>query len=275
MNKVDLKHLASYGEDFALWAAEQGALLRAGKLDRVDLENVAEEIESLGRSDRYQITSRMEVLLTHLLKWEFQPEGRTNSWKATIVEQRMRIANLLDDSPSLRPFPLEALRGAYVMGLNTGHYRNAPAGSGISLKVPLFNRAGPRRRLLARARAGMMRFFLAALLLSLASPAHADVSAGVALNISGDAEVKAVKYTCDGHDPIVVRYVNAAPNFLALVPVDDQTLVFATIIAGSGTKYVSGQYEWRTKGNDATLQDVTEGLDAAPVLTCSEEVDTP
>ena len=112
-------------------------------------------------------------------------------------------------------------------------------------------------------------------LLALTSPAYADVSVGVGLNISGDAEIKAVRYTCDGHDPFVVRYVNAGPNFLALIPIGDQTLVFATVIAGSGTKYVSGQYEWRTKGNDATLQDVTEGLDAAPVLTCSEEVDTP
>ena len=119
MNKIDLKHLASYEEDFALWAAEQAALVRAGKLDRVDLDNVAEEIESLGRSDKYQITSRLEVLIAHLLKWEFQPALRSNSWKATIIEQRMRVRRIIEDSPSLAPYPGETLAGAYIIGKNT------------------------------------------------------------------------------------------------------------------------------------------------------------
>lgn len=118
MNKVDLKKLTSIDDDFALWAAEQGALVRAAKFDRVDVENVAEELESLGRGDKYQIEHRMEVLLCHLLKWQFQPEKRTNSWRATIVEQRMRIARVIKDSPSLKTHPTEALRGSYILGLN-------------------------------------------------------------------------------------------------------------------------------------------------------------
>lgn len=118
MNKIDLKKLTSIDDDFALWAAEQGALLRAGKFDRVDLENVAEELEGLGRGDKYEIVHRLEVLLTHLLKWEYQPEKRSNSWRATILEQRYRIDNLLQDSPSLKPYPGEALRRAYILGLN-------------------------------------------------------------------------------------------------------------------------------------------------------------
>ena len=76
MNRIDLKTPVGYRDDFAQWSAEQAALIRAGKLDRVDLENVAEEIESLGRSEQYQIDSRMEVLLQHLLKWQFQPGVR-------------------------------------------------------------------------------------------------------------------------------------------------------------------------------------------------------
>jgi membrane-bound inhibitor of C-type lysozyme len=113
----------------------------------------------------------------------------------------------------------------------------------------------------------------------LATPALADVSITTGLSVIGDAEVKAVKYDCEHHDPIVVQYLNAAPNFLALVPIDTDggpdRLVFVNVLSGSGAKYVSGKYEWWTKGNDATLHDVTEGLDAAPVLNCSEEVDTP
>ena len=115
MNRIDLKTLTSMDEDFALWSAEQAALIRARKFDRVDLENVAEEIESLGRSDKYQIDHRMEVLLAHLLKWNFQPTKRSNSWKATLVEQRTRIARLIDESPSLRGRPGETLQGSYVI----------------------------------------------------------------------------------------------------------------------------------------------------------------
>src|SRR3954451_22460738 len=118
MNKIDLKHLASYEEDFALWAAEQAALLRAGKLDRVDIENVAEEIESLGRSDKYEIDSRLEILLQHLLKWHFQPEKRSNSWKASIREQRIKIARILKASPSLRDYPGQSLAGSFTIGLD-------------------------------------------------------------------------------------------------------------------------------------------------------------
>lgn len=113
MNKIELHRLASYDEDFALWSAEQADLIRAGRFDRVDLENVAEEIESLGRSDRHQIRSRLEVLMTHLLKWERQPEHRSRSWAATIRDQRNKIHRLLDDSPSLRPFPADSYEREY------------------------------------------------------------------------------------------------------------------------------------------------------------------
>ena len=113
MNKIDPKHLAGYDEDFALWSAEQADLLRAGKLDRIDLENVAEEIESLGRSDRREIVSRLTVVLVHLLKWQVQADGRTNSWAASIVENRDAIADILAASPSLRPYPATVLERAY------------------------------------------------------------------------------------------------------------------------------------------------------------------
>lgn len=116
-------------------------------------------------------------------------------------------------------------------------------------------------------------------LLACASPAAADVAFTTGLSVSGNAEIKVVKYDCEHHDPIVVQYLNAAPDFLALVPVDNDgataTLLFVNVVSGSGAKYVAAQYEWWTKGTDATLHDVTEGLDAAPVLACTEEVDTP
>ena len=117
MKKLDPLRLTPIDSDFALWAAEQAALLRAGQLDRVDLDKVAEEIGSVGNSERYEIDSRMEVVLQHLLKWQFQPEKRSNSWKATIREQRLRIARVIKRSPSLHPYPAENLDGSFVIGL--------------------------------------------------------------------------------------------------------------------------------------------------------------
>ena len=118
---------------------------------------------------------------------------------------------------------------------------------------------------------------IAAILASilLATPALADATIGVGLTVTGDSQIKTTKYDCTGHDPMVVQYLNAAPNFLALIPIEGQTLVFVNTISASGAKYESGQYVWWDKGSDATLSDVTEGLDAAPVLICTAENDTP
>ena len=113
MNKIDLKKYARYKDDVALWATEQAALIRAGKLDLVDLENVAEEIESLNRSIRSEIRSRLKVLLVHLLKYRFQPSMRTPSWRSTITLQRLELEETLDESPSLRRYPAEILARSY------------------------------------------------------------------------------------------------------------------------------------------------------------------
>ena len=91
-----------YGDDFFLWSRHQAALIRAGRFDLVDWANVAEEIESLGSSNLRQLGNRLDVLITHLLKWQFQPGNRSGSWSGTIRTQRGRILRLLKQSPSLR-----------------------------------------------------------------------------------------------------------------------------------------------------------------------------
>jgi Domain of unknown function DUF29 len=91
-----------YDTDFNQWIEEQVQLLRDRQLNNLDIENLIEEIESLGKSDKRQLKSRLEVLLHHLLKWQYQPTQRTGSWKGTIAEQRRRIRDLLLDSPSLK-----------------------------------------------------------------------------------------------------------------------------------------------------------------------------
>lgn len=113
MNKIDLKRLTSIDDDFALWAAEQAALLNSGRLDRVDIENIVGELEYLGGSQKSEIEKRLRVLLAQLLKWEFQHGQRSNSWRATLIEQRTEIAEVIRRSPSLKRYPANVVARAY------------------------------------------------------------------------------------------------------------------------------------------------------------------
>jgi len=102
-----------YDRDFYAWANEQAALLRAGLLSAADIEHIAEEIESMGRSEQQQLESRLTVLLLHLLKWRFQPNLRGNSWRLTVKEQRSRITRHLRKNPSLQAVLEETIADAY------------------------------------------------------------------------------------------------------------------------------------------------------------------
>ena len=102
-----------YDQDFYAWANTQAALLRAGKLEAADIENIAEEIESMGKSEKRELVNRLVVLLLHLLKWQFQPDQRGTSWTATIRIQRRDLAVHLDDNPSLKSKIPEAINRAY------------------------------------------------------------------------------------------------------------------------------------------------------------------
>ncbi len=91
-----------YERDFYAWANQQSDLLRAGKLSKADIEHIAEEIATMGRSEKRELESRLKVLLAHLLRWRFQPNLRSRSWDLTIREQRRMVASVLADNPSLR-----------------------------------------------------------------------------------------------------------------------------------------------------------------------------
>jgi hypothetical protein len=91
-----------YNTDYFAWLEEQMAHLRATRLDRLDAQNVADELESLLLSERRQLENRLETLILHLLKWDHQPDQRCNRWRVTVQRQRSRIRRLLRDSPSLR-----------------------------------------------------------------------------------------------------------------------------------------------------------------------------
>ncbi len=98
-----LEKSSLYDTDYVAWLEEQVAHVRAGRLQALDLENVAEELEGLAKYQRQELRSRLEVLILHLLKWDHQPEQRSNRWRASVAEQRRRIQDLLQESPSLKP----------------------------------------------------------------------------------------------------------------------------------------------------------------------------
>jgi hypothetical protein len=102
-----------YDTDFHAWAQEQAGLLRTGRLDQADIEHIAEEIESMGRSEKRELVSRLTVLLTHLLKWHFQPAFRGSSWRRIIERQRLHLDEHLAETPSLRPLLDDGVRTAY------------------------------------------------------------------------------------------------------------------------------------------------------------------
>ena len=102
-----------YERDFYAWANQQAALLRAGQMSDADIENIAEEIESMGRGEKRELISRLSVLLVYLLKWQFQPERRGKSWRITIEQQRDRLDDHLNDNPSLRSQRDIVIRAAY------------------------------------------------------------------------------------------------------------------------------------------------------------------
>jgi hypothetical protein len=102
-----------YESDFSAWTEEQGRLLKARRVTGLDWDNLAEEIETLGRSEKSEIRSRLIVLLLHLLKWQYQPTKRKSGWRASIMEARDGLSEQLGASPSLRSYPSQVLRKQY------------------------------------------------------------------------------------------------------------------------------------------------------------------
>ncbi len=137
---------ASYEQDFYAWSFEQARALRERRPQQLDWENLAEEIESLGRSDRNQVRSRLAVILIHLLKWRYQPKDRSPSWKATLNTQRRDLELVLADSPSLRrlvpvllaeTYPRARRDAADEMGLIPSAARKLPETSPFTVEQVL------------------------------------------------------------------------------------------------------------------------------------------
>lgn len=103
----------TYEEDFVRWLEHQAELLRQGRVHELDLENLAEEVEAIGRSERRAVGSELSIILIHLLKYQFQPSRRSRSWLDTLLEHRGRLAEEFRTSKSLRLYAETELGTVY------------------------------------------------------------------------------------------------------------------------------------------------------------------
>ena len=102
-----------YETDFYAWTRQQVQLLKAGQLNALDISNLIDEVDDMGGSIRNQLESRLEVLLMHLLKWQYQPTYRGRSWQLTIKEQRRKLERLIRNNPSLQHILDRTIADAY------------------------------------------------------------------------------------------------------------------------------------------------------------------
>ena len=120
----------TYETDVAAWADEQAMLLRSGNLTALDVEHLAEEMAAMSAKEKRELRSRLAVLLQHLLKWQFQPLRRSDSWTTTMFEHRLNISGILEDSPSLSGVLEARLDSAYGLAVH-----QAAKDTGISVHV--------------------------------------------------------------------------------------------------------------------------------------------
>ncbi|MDB9512019.1 DUF29 domain-containing protein [Kamptonema animale CS-326] len=128
VTKLEIDRQSLYEADYLKWIETTVEKLRSQDFSNIDWENLIEEIESMGRSERRSLESNLIIVIMHLLKWQFQPELRSRSWKSSIFEHRRRIRNALEDSPSLKP---------YLEDIFAKCYSNAVESASIETGLPL------------------------------------------------------------------------------------------------------------------------------------------
>jgi Domain of unknown function DUF29 len=109
--------MINYERDFYSWTQEQAELLKAGRFSERDIDNLIEEVESMGRSEKRELESLLTILLLHLLKWKYQEARRGRSWQLSIDEQRIQFCKTLDENPGLKTALDEITKYAYKLAV--------------------------------------------------------------------------------------------------------------------------------------------------------------
>ncbi len=104
---------SAYSADFDTWTGQTAQLLREGRWAEIDTERLIEEVEDLGKRDRRAVVSQLIRLLLHLLKWQYQPERRSDSWLDSITDARVQIELAFEDSPSLKSYLARQVESSY------------------------------------------------------------------------------------------------------------------------------------------------------------------
>jgi Domain of unknown function DUF29 len=120
----------TYDRDLTLWAKDTAQLLRERRWDAIDWEHLIEEVEDLGKSERSAIASQMERIMVHLLKWQYHPQRRSDSWLDSINDGRSQIRRKIEDSPSLQSHPEQVLEKEYLRAR-----REAARQTGLEISV--------------------------------------------------------------------------------------------------------------------------------------------
>ena len=102
-----------YEKDYYLWLETTAKQLKQGDFSAIEIDYLIEEIETMGRKEKNALSSNLQILLMHLLKYKYQPEKRSNSWRFTIFEHRDRLIELFEESPSLKPYFEEVMNKCY------------------------------------------------------------------------------------------------------------------------------------------------------------------
>jgi hypothetical protein len=102
-----------YEQDFSFWLNSNIQLLKEARFNELDIEHLIDELESMGKRDKRELVSRFIILIAHLLKWQYQTDKQSTSWRCSIIEQRKKIAHLLKNEPSLKTYISEAIENAY------------------------------------------------------------------------------------------------------------------------------------------------------------------
>ena len=110
-----------YDQDYYTWLSETAYLLTEGRFSELDIPNLVDEIESMGKSQKRAIESYLKVLLLHLLKWKYQPNSRSSSWRGSIYNARKGIQKRIKESPSLKSYPQELLAECYEIARFNAH----------------------------------------------------------------------------------------------------------------------------------------------------------